>query len=91
MSDKLTRAARGRECQVRLWGICNSDPETTVLGHIRIIGISGMGLKADSALGAHVCSQCHAAADSNKMHELDFLRGVIRTQAILLKEGLIQW
>lgn len=91
MADKLTRAARGRECQVRLEGICNFDPATTVLGHARIVGLSGLGYKLDSMLGAHVCSSCHAASDADNKHELDFLRGVLRTQALLLKEGLIQW
>lgn len=91
VADKLTRAARGRECQVRLSGICNFNPETTVIGHARIIGLSGIGYKLDSALGAHICSSCHSAADADDRHELDFLRGVLRTQALLLKEGLIQW
>jgi hypothetical protein len=91
LADKLTRAARGRECQVRLTGICNFNPETTVLAHARIIGLSGTGYKIDSALGAHACSSCHMAADTDDKHELDFLRGVLRTQALLIKEGLIQW
>lgn len=76
---------------MRLEGICNFDSSTTVLGHARIIGLSGMSTKVDSALGAYVCSSCHAAADSDKRHELDFLRGVLRTQALLLKEGHIKW
>lgn len=33
---KLTKAARGRECQVRIPGVCNGNPETTVLAHYRL-------------------------------------------------------
>ncbi len=29
----LRKEARGRECQVRIYGICNGNPETTVLAH----------------------------------------------------------
>ncbi|ECK2143415.1 DUF1364 domain-containing protein, partial [Salmonella enterica subsp. enterica serovar Enteritidis] len=32
MAD-LRKAARGRECQVRIPGYCNHNPETTVLAH----------------------------------------------------------
>ena len=51
---KLTKAARGRECQVRIPGVCNGNPETTVLAH----------------------RQYHA-------------EGVMRTQALLLNEGVL--
>ncbi len=27
----LRKEARGRECQVRIYGVCNGNPETTVL------------------------------------------------------------
>ncbi len=32
----LRKEARGRECQVRIYGVCNGNPETTVLAHYRI-------------------------------------------------------
>ncbi len=35
MAD-LRKAARGRECQVRIPGVCNGNPETSVLAHIRL-------------------------------------------------------
>jgi hypothetical protein len=87
----LRAYARGKECRVRLPGICNFNPETTVLAHVRIVGISGMGIKAPDALGAHCCSACHAACDTDDRHELDFLRGVVRTQAYLIKQGVTLW
>ncbi len=33
----LRKEARGRECQVRIYGVCNGNPETTVLAHYRMI------------------------------------------------------
>jgi hypothetical protein len=88
----LRKQARGRECQVRLSGICNGNPETTVLAHVRLIGISGFGIKALDILGAHCCSSCHAYADSHHDAETNaaFAEGVFRTQAILIKEGKIK-
>ena len=43
----LRKEARGRECQVRLPGICNGNPETVVLAHYRMVGICGTGMKPD--------------------------------------------
>jgi hypothetical protein len=81
---------------VRLTGICNHDPNTVVLAHIRMMGISGMGLKADDLLGAWACSSCHDAIDRRSHTDLDrdfvklaHLEGVMRTIAQLRKEGLI--
>ena len=59
----LRKEARGRACTVRLEGICNHNSETVVLAHIRMLGLSGMGLKADDLLGAWACSACHDAID----------------------------
>ena len=90
--SKLTKAARGRECQVRLINICNFNPETTVLAHVRLIGISGFGIKCPDVLGAHACSACHAYADSHHDAETNaaFAEGVYRTINILWREGLIR-
>ena len=89
MTD-LRKLARGQPCQVRLPGICNGDPATTVLAHVRMVGISGMGLKSADLLGSHACSACHTACDTDRSHEVDFLRGVIRTQAKLIKQGVVR-
>ncbi|HBA8604909.1 nuclease domain-containing protein, partial [Escherichia coli] len=42
MAD-LRKAARSRECQVRIPGVCNGNPETSVLAHIRLTGLCGTG------------------------------------------------
>jgi hypothetical protein len=81
---------------VRLEGICNHNSETVVLAHIRLSGISGIGLKADDLLGAWACSACHDAVDRRFRTDLDrdyvrlaHLEGMVRTIAQLRKEGLI--
>lgn len=92
----LRKKARGRECTVRLPGICSHNSETVVLAHIRMPGISGMGLKADDLLGAWACSACHDAIDRRSHTDLDrdyvrlaHLEGMARTIMQLHKEGLI--
>ena len=92
----LRKAARGRGCMVRLPGICNHNSETTVLAHVRLAGVSGMGLKADDLLGAWACSACHDAIDRRSHTNLDrdavrlaHLEGMVRTIAQLRKEGLV--
>lgn len=89
----LRKEAKGRECQVRLPGICNHNPETVVLAHFRMVGINGVGMKPDDMFGAWACSSCHDEIDrrTRKM-DYEFVRlalaeGVIRTQAILKSEG----
>lgn len=39
----LRKEAKGRECQVRIVGVCNGNPETVVLAHYRMGGLNGMG------------------------------------------------
>jgi hypothetical protein len=87
----LRKLAKGRECQVRLPGVCNGNPETTVLAHFRLAGISGMGVKSPNLIGAWACSECHWMVDNHKEDavQLAFAHGVFRTQAILIKEGVI--
>lgn len=92
----LRKQAKGRDCMVRLPGICNHNPETTVLAHARLVGVSGMGMKADDLLGAWACSSCHDAIDRRAHTDLDrdyvrlaHLEGMVRTIAALKKEGLI--
>ena len=76
--------------------ICNHNSETTVLAHIRLSGVSGMGMKADDLLGAWACSACHDAIDRRFRTDLDrdyvrlaHLEGMVRTIAQLRKEGLV--
>ena len=90
---KLTKSARGEECQVRLAGICNHDPATVVLAHLNG---GGMGMKHLDMHGAYACSACHDALDRRAQHdlELDFIKlahyeAMVRTQQIMVRKGLL--
>lgn len=87
----LRNEAQGRDCLIRLPGICNFDPATTVLAHYRLIGVSGAGLKSPDLCGAWACSACHTYVDT---HDDDataraHLEGMVRTIAVLTKEGTV--
>jgi hypothetical protein len=88
----LRKEARGRDCQVRLNDVCNGNPDTVVLAHVRLNGVSGMGHKAPDLLGAWACSTCHLYVDA--VHDdktaAAFAEGVYRTIYILWKEGKVQ-
>lgn len=94
---RLTKAARGRDCQVRVPGVCNGNPETTVLAHFRLTGTRcGTGLKPHDLQAAWACSACHDAVDARSKTEFsrDELRvmhmeGVVRTIDILISEGKV--
>ncbi len=92
----LRKTARGRPCMVRLEGVCNGNPETTVLAHVRLVGVSGMGMKSTDIIGAWACSSCHDAIDRRAHMDLDrehvrlaHLEGMVRTLAQLDREGLL--
>lgn len=95
MAD-LRKAARGRECQVRIPGVCNATPETSVLAHIRLAGLCGTGIKPPDLIATIACSACHDEID-RRTHFVDAgyakecaLEGMARTQVIWLKEGVIK-
>ncbi|MCX8602653.1 MULTISPECIES: DUF1364 domain-containing protein [unclassified Gilliamella] len=93
--SKLTKEAKGRECQVRL-PCCNHNPETTVLAHYRLAGTCGVGMKPNDLQGAWACSSCHDEIDRRtRIFENEFVRlahaeGVMKTQNILIKDGKIK-
>lgn len=62
---KITQSARGEECDIRIEGVCNFDPATTVWSHYPgLAGGRGMGYKSLDACGVYACSSCHDCADS---------------------------
>lgn len=93
----LRKEAKGRGCMVRLPGICNFNSETVVLCHVRLAGVSGMGMKSPDLIGAWACSACHDEIDgrthkSGLSHDelrLAHYDGMARTIAQLDKEGLV--
>ena len=83
---------------VRIPGVCLHNSETVVLAHIRLSGVSGMGIKAPDLLGAWACESCHSLYDRRQNTDFDpdfvnrcFLEGVIRTQNVLINEGKVRW
>ena len=94
--SKITKSAKGEECQIRIPGVCNFNPETTVLCHLNG---GGVGMKRKDIHGAYGCSSCHDVVDGKTRPPLDinafhipiyFYEGVFRTQEILLEKGLIK-
>ena len=92
----LRKEAKGRGCMVRIPGVCTHNSETVVLAHVRLTGVSGMGMKSPDILGAWACSACHDAIDRRAHTDLDrdyvrllHLEGMARTIAQLEKEGLL--
>lgn len=92
MTD-LRKEARGRECQIRLPGVCNFRNETSVLCHLNG---AGLAIKQDDIHAAIGCSDCHDAIDGRKNYGFDhefleaaLLWGMFRTQKIWVDEGFI--
>lgn len=95
-NKKLTDSARGKNCTVRIPGVCNHNPETTIFAHI---GGAGMGTKASDIHGAYCCSSCHEFIDGGFVRvpniqphtvKLSHLEAVVETQQIMIDEGLIK-
>lgn len=92
----LTDLCRDQPCYIRLPGICNGNPETSVPAHLRLIGVSGMGLKAPDIFVCPGCSDCHDAVDRRRFKDLDIdyvqlahYQGVVRWQYELWERELI--
>ena len=89
----LRKLARGKECQVLIPGICNFNPETTVLAHIRRGGVGGMGKKPHDLCAVWACSDCHDVIDGRRKADISradleemILDGLCRTLAKVGKE-----
>jgi hypothetical protein len=94
ISKKIRNSARGQQCQVRIPGVCNGNSETVVLAHVG--KGSGMGQKCDDIHATYACSACHDVIDNRtqagdpRINRLYAYEGMIRTQSILLEQGLIE-
>lgn len=89
VSKKIRNSARGQECTLRLIGICNFDPSTTVLAHIG--WDSGVATKCGDNMAVFACSNCHAEIDSKarSAYADDKLRAVEETQQVWIDAGLM--
>ena len=101
VTSKYTKSAKGQDCQIRIPGVCNFNPETTVLAHLNG---GGMGMKALDIHGSYACSNCHDAVDGRLGYPVDgafclieryaleqaHFEGVLRTQQIMIKDGVLK-
>lgn len=96
----IRKAARGQDCTLRIPGVCNFDPDTTVLCHSNNLADgNGMGLKAPDTEACFGCSACHDVLDGRRSRpewlSYNMLLGAFegakaRTHEILKRKGLME-
>lgn len=96
----IRQSARGEECTMRIPGVCNRDPETTVWCHENSFAAGkGMGIKARCEHGAYGCAACHAVLDGQAPRppgltkedvDVYFARGKVVSRQILERKGLLE-
>lgn len=93
--SKIRSSAKGEECQIQIHPYCNGNPETTVLCHAPSED-KCMGKKSPDFWAAYGCSTCHDIVDFRMSTHLTrgqifacLMRGVFRTQKILIQKGLM--
>lgn len=94
-SKKLTNAAKGKSCTLRIPGVCNNNNETVVACHLP--GNKGIGTKNHDIFTVDACSSCHDWADGRVKSQHDewlskdeqFLRALQETIIRRVNEGLI--
>ncbi|MDT6962943.1 MULTISPECIES: nuclease domain-containing protein [Cupriavidus] len=97
--SKIRKSANGKDCQVRIAGVCTFDPTHTIWSHYRgSAGGKGLSIKALDLCGAYACTACDAVYDGQRPRppgmtkeevDLDWMTGHIRSLVILACEGLI--
>lgn len=94
----IRKSARGEDCTMRIVGICNQDPATTVWAHSnQSQDGKGMGIKARDVEGCYACSACHEFYDGGYarygaarcLAQAIFDMARIASQAILKQKGLM--
>lgn len=95
-SKKLRDSARGQQCTLNIVGVCNYDPETTILAHLPD-ETKGMGKKADDLSSCYACGACHDVIDGRRKWPNDeqdhaewyYRRAQTRTWRILFEHGVL--
>lgn len=91
VSQRLRDSAKGQPCTLQIEGVCNHDPATTVLAHLRS-PVKGVANKSDDWHAVFACSACHAALDEGKLLAATAsycLRALQITQAYWVANGLL--
>ncbi len=88
-SKKIMSSAKGEDCTLRLTGVCNFNPETTIAAHIG--RRRGMGVKCGDNMIVYSCSACHSEIDSKPRTDYadDKLRAIEETQERLIEIGIM--
>lgn len=92
--SKITKSARGEDCQIRIPGICTHNPDETVFCHDNG---AGLAIKKPDCEGAYGCSACHDVVDGRRQSvnftrdqiRIMFFEGQQRTRIKLMAKGLI--
>jgi hypothetical protein len=94
----LRKEAKDKPCLIRVPGVCCGDPARVCLCHVRLSGVSGIGLKSSDLLAAFGCDACHKVVDGQVLSEWDYptrrlmlLEGMVRTQAYLIEAEMVHW
>lgn len=70
-NKKLLASAQGKDCQLRIPGVCNGNPETVVWCHLNGQEYGkGMGHKSHDLFGFYGCSACHDVYDARAKRNL---------------------
>lgn len=91
VSKAIRDHARGQECTLRIPGVCNHNPDTTVYAHLPC-GQKGVGMKSPDNMGVDACSDCHAFIDGPRRWEVaayDYLRALAETQMRRIEAGIM--
>jgi hypothetical protein len=96
-SKHIRNAARGEQCTLGIIGVCNGNPETTVLAHLSDES-HGMGRKSDDISAAFCCGACHDVLDGRvpwpdrfeeSYREWYQRRAMVRTWRRLVELGVV--
>ena len=97
---KLRASAKGQDCTFQIPGVCNHNPETTVLCHLPDdSGTGKMGGKSEDHIAAFGCCACHDVMDGRVItkgglpeqdRQFYMRRGMIRTWRKWIEMGLIK-
>lgn len=99
VQQSIRDSARGEECTVRIAGVCNHDPATTVWSHFPLNDAGkGMGMKGLDLVGCYSCAACHDVVDgrakapagmTRELVLLDWFFGMARSLVRLRIKGLV--
>ena len=88
VSTAIRQSARGKDCTLRIPGVCEPTNRTVVFAHINSKW-KGMGIKSPDIFGCYACGSCHRELDANKVPAEDQLRAMQETQMSFCEEELI--